>query len=191
MLWSSCFSQCSFWGSETPLKIVSRLNPITKALLPPSRLTVLQMGISSVFLHAYLVELPVSVRVGTHLAGSASRREGAQLDYQCYQAAKQITRQQWQRLGLNHWHLPFMELLQRGRPKWSHRYTIGAKMITCRKNCFEQLIFELHCITVHLLSFAQNNFRLSCNGVPLLREKRGTTRESVYITLPDGGLPAN
>ena len=39
-------------------------------------------------------------------------------------------------------------------------YTIGAKMITCRKNCFEQLIFELHRITVHLLSFARINFRL-------------------------------
>ena len=38
--------------------------------------------------------------------------------------------------------------------------TIGAKMITCRKNCFEQLIFELHRITVHLLSFARINFRL-------------------------------
>ena len=42
--------------------------------------------------------------------------------------------------------------------KWSN--TIGAKMITCRKNCFEQLIFELHHITVHLLSFARINFRL-------------------------------
>ena len=29
------------------------------------------------------------------------------------------------------------------------RLTIGAKMITCRKNCFEQLILELHRITVH------------------------------------------
>ena len=38
--------------------------------------------------------------------------------------------------------------------------TIGAKMITCRKNCFEQLILELHRITVHLLSFARIDFRL-------------------------------
>ena len=38
--------------------------------------------------------------------------------------------------------------------------TIGAKMITFRKNCFDQLIFELHRITVHLLSFARINFRL-------------------------------
>ena len=38
--------------------------------------------------------------------------------------------------------------------------TIGAQMITCRKNCFEPLIFELHRITVHLLSFARINFRL-------------------------------
>ena len=28
------------------------------------------------------------------------------------------------------------------------------------KNCFEQLIFELHRTTVHLLSFARINFRL-------------------------------
>ena len=39
-------------------------------------------------------------------------------------------------------------------------HTIGAKMITCRKIVFEQLIFELHRITVHLLSFARINFRL-------------------------------
>ena len=38
--------------------------------------------------------------------------------------------------------------------------TIGAKMITCRKNCFEQLIFELHRITVHPSWFARINFRL-------------------------------
>ena len=38
--------------------------------------------------------------------------------------------------------------------------TIGAKMITCRKNCFEQLIFELHRITVHPFLFARINFRL-------------------------------
>ena len=37
---------------------------------------------------------------------------------------------------------------------------LGPKMITCRKNCFEQLIFELHHTTVHLLSFARINFRL-------------------------------
>ena len=43
---------------------------------------------------------------------------------------------------------------------WEELNTIGAKMITCRKNCFEQLIFELHRITVHLLSFARINFRL-------------------------------
>ena len=35
-----------------------------------------------------------------------------------------------------------------------------AKMITCRKNCFEQLIFELHRITVHPFLFARINFRL-------------------------------
>ena len=38
--------------------------------------------------------------------------------------------------------------------------TIGAKMITCRKNVFEQLIFELHRITVHPFLFARINFRL-------------------------------
>ena len=46
-------------------------------------------------------------------------------------------------------------------PKHNYKLnTIGATMITCRKNCFEQLIFELHRITVHLLSFARINFRL-------------------------------
>ena len=40
------------------------------------------------------------------------------------------------------------------------RIAIGAKMITCRKICFEQLIFELQHITAHLLSFARINFRL-------------------------------
>ena len=38
--------------------------------------------------------------------------------------------------------------------------TIGAKMITCRKKSFEQLIFELHRITVHPFLFARINFRL-------------------------------
>ena len=61
------------------------------------------------------------------------------------------------------WH-PYREIHNSSQhPYWikiDFPITIGAKMITCRKNCFEQLIFELHRITVHLLSFARINFRL-------------------------------
>ena len=59
------------------------------------------------------------------------------------------------------------------------------------KNCFEQLIFELHRITVH--SFCLPGLISGCNVMVSLSRarKRGTTRESVYITLPHGGLPAN
>ena len=54
-------------------------------------------------------------------------------------------------------------------------YTIGAKMITCRKNCFEQLIIELHRITVHPFLFARINsgcnVMVSLSCAPAYREK--------------------